>query len=91
MMRSFDSLKKEWLKDEKFGKVYYSKRPLRVFVREIKSARLEKGLSQKDLAEAIGTSQGVIARIESGRQNISYEMMLRLSRALGLRMNGSDS
>ena len=90
-MRSFDSLKKEWLKDEKFAKVYYSKRPLRVSVREIKSARLEKGLSQKDLAEAIGTSQGVIARIESGRQNISYEMMLRLSRALGLRMNGSDS
>jgi len=89
-MRSFDSLKKEWLKDEKFAKVYFSKRPLRVFVREIKSARLEKGLSQKDLAEAIGTSQGVIARIESGRQNISCEMMLRLSRALGLRMNGMN-
>lgn len=86
IMRSFDELKKEWLKDEKFAKVYNSKRPLRIFIRAIKAARVEKGLSQKDLAEAIGTSQPVIARIESGKQNISYEMMSKLSDNLGLRL-----
>ncbi|WP_279300407.1 hypothetical protein [Mesotoga sp. Brook.08.105.5.1] len=40
MMQTFDSLKKECLKDEKFAKVYYSKRPLQIFIRAIKSARL---------------------------------------------------
>ncbi len=86
VMRSFDELKKEWLKDEKFAKVYNSKRPLRIFIRAIKAARVEKGLSQKDLAGAIGTSQPVIARIEAGKQNISYEMMNKLSDTLGLRL-----
>lgn len=86
-MRSFDELKKEWLKDEKFARVYDSKRPLRLFIRVIKSARLEMGLSQKDLAEAIGTSQSVIARIEAGKQNISYEMMNRLSDTLDLKLH----
>jgi len=86
-VRSFDELKKEWLKDEKFARVYDSKRPLRLFIRVIKSARLEKGLSQKDLAEAIGTSQSVIARIEAGKQNISYEMMNRLSDTLDLKLH----
>ena len=62
-MQTFDSLKKEWLKDEEFAKVYYSKRPLQIFIRVIESARLEKGLSQKDMAVAIGTSQGVISII----------------------------
>ena len=41
-MRSFDSLKEEWLKDEKFAKVYYSKSPLRVFIRMMKSASLRR-------------------------------------------------
>jgi len=86
-VRSFDELKKEWLKDEKFARVYDSKRPLRLFIRVIKSARLEMGLSQKDLAEAIGTSQSVIARIEAGKQNISYEMMNRLSDTLDLKLH----
>jgi len=87
VVRSFDELKKEWLKDEKFARVYDSKRPLRLFIRVIKSARLEMGLSQKDLAEAIGTSQSVIARIEAGKQNISYEMMNRLSDTLDLKLH----
>jgi hypothetical protein len=39
-MQAFDSLKKEWLKDGKFAKVYYSKRPLQIFIRAIKSGRL---------------------------------------------------
>lgn len=85
-MKPLDELKKEWMKDEEFAKAYDSKQTLRVFIRNIRSARAEKGLAQKDLAKAVGTSQSVIARIEAGRQNVSYEMMYRLSAALGLRL-----
>jgi transcriptional regulator with XRE-family HTH domain len=86
IMRSSDELKKEWLKDEKFAEAYDLKRPLRIFIRAIKTARVEKGLSQKDLAGAIGTSQPVITRIEAGKQNISYEMTSKLSDTFGLRL-----
>ncbi len=85
-MKPLDELKKEWIKDEEFAKTYDLKQTLRVFIRNIRSARAEKGLTQKDLAKAVGTSQSVIARIEAGKQNVSYEMMYRLSAALGLRL-----
>lgn len=45
----------------------------------IQSNRLDKGLTQTELAEALGTSQSAINRIESGGQNLSLEMLARIS------------
>ena len=45
-------------------------------------ARLEKGLSQEALAEVIGTRRSNICRVESGTQNISLDMLLKISSAL---------
>ncbi|MBO4830842.1 MAG: helix-turn-helix domain-containing protein [Oscillospiraceae bacterium] len=47
------------------------------------AARLEKGLSQQALADMIGTRRSNICRIEAGGQNISLDMLLKLSAALG--------
>jgi DNA-binding XRE family transcriptional regulator len=44
--------------------------------------RLRRGWSQKALAEAIGTSQPHIARIEAGRGNVLLETANLLARAL---------
>ncbi len=44
--------------------------------------RSRKGLTQAQLAEAIGTSQSAINRIENGGQNISVEMLVRISEVL---------
>ena len=44
--------------------------------------RNRKGLTQTQLAEAIGTSQSAINRIENGGQNISVEMLVRISDVL---------
>ena len=44
--------------------------------------RNRKGLTQTQLAEAIGTSQSAINRIENGGQNISVEMLMRISDVL---------
>lgn len=51
--------------------------------RIIERLRVEKGWTQKQLADAIGSSQSAIHRIEKGRQNISLELTQKLSQALG--------
>lgn len=49
----------------------------------IEQMRLEKGLTQYDLADLVGSSQSAIHRIEKGGQNISLSMIKKLSEALG--------
>ncbi len=51
--------------------------------RVVERLRTEKGWTQAQLAEAIGSSQSAIHRIEKGRQNISLDLTKKLSRALG--------
>ncbi|MCA9362952.1 UDP-N-acetylglucosamine 1-carboxyvinyltransferase [Candidatus Kaiserbacteria bacterium] len=41
------------------------------------------GLTQTELAKKIGTTQSAVARIESGKQNVSADMLKRISKALG--------
>ncbi len=48
----------------------------------ISELREERGLTQSDLAGKIGTTQSAIARIEKGEQNISTEMLAKISGAL---------
>ena len=45
--------------------------------------RTDKGMTQTELAKALGTSQPTIYRIERGRQNVSLDMVRKLSKALG--------
>ena len=49
----------------------------------IEHMRTKKGWTQEDLAKAVGSSQSAIHRIEKGGQNISLEMVKKLSEALG--------
>ncbi|MCL2444928.1 UDP-N-acetylglucosamine 1-carboxyvinyltransferase [Candidatus Saccharibacteria bacterium] len=48
----------------------------------ISKARTDKGLTQTELAEKLGTSQSAINRIEKGKQNISLDMVGRISDVL---------
>ncbi len=48
----------------------------------IAKLRREKGWTQTQLAEAVGTSQSAIHRIERGQQNISFDLIQKFSRAL---------
>ena len=51
-------------------------------ISELTNARLEKGLPQETLAKIVGTKRSNICRIESGNQNISLDMLLKISKAL---------
>ncbi len=46
--------------------------------------RAMRGLTQRQLAEQIGTTHTVVSRIESGRHAVNVETLLRLSGALGV-------
>ncbi|HEY2044485.1 MAG TPA: UDP-N-acetylglucosamine 1-carboxyvinyltransferase [Jatrophihabitans sp.] len=48
----------------------------------IRDSRKHRGWSQNQLAEKLSTSQSAINRIERGNQNLSLEMLTRISEAL---------
>lgn len=49
----------------------------------IADMRETKGITQADLAKKLKTTQSAIARIESGNQNVSADMLKRIGQALG--------
>ena len=54
-----------------------------VIISKIVQARLEKELSQTQLAKLTGMHRSNICRIESGCQNISIDTLIRIFDALG--------
>ncbi len=48
----------------------------------ISRVRQERGMTQAEFAERLGTSQSAVNRIEKGKQNLSLETLGRLSEAL---------
>lgn len=61
----------------------YSSRYMEHIGQRIADVRETAGLTQAALAKRIKTTQSAIARIESGRQNVSADMLKRISHALG--------
>jgi DNA-binding Xre family transcriptional regulator len=57
---------------------------LRTIGMEIRDARVQKGLSQKQLALRIGMKQPDISRIEEGKKNITLFTLTRLCKVLGI-------
>lgn len=48
----------------------------------IQKNRISRGLTQAEMAKALGTSQSAVNRIENGGQNLSMEMLARISDVL---------
>lgn len=49
-------------------------------------ARRAAGLTQKELAERLGTKQTYVAALEKGRKNITFSTLARYARACGKRV-----
>ena len=54
-------------------------------VRELIAVRARMGLTQADVAQRMGTTQSVIARLESGKRAPSLRSVQRYAQAIGLR------
>jgi len=55
--------------------------------KRIRAARETAGLSQRDLAARMGTSQVVVARLEAGGVGATLTTLHRVAVALGLELN----
>lgn len=58
---------------------------IRVLVgRNVRRTRIEKGLTQEELAERAGTSQFYVSSLEAGRRNPTVVTVATLAQALGV-------
>ncbi len=80
----FQDLLKHQMKDPRFRKEYDALEGEFALAREIIALRIKNKLTQRELAQQIGTSQPAIARIESGSyKNVSLSFLRRIADALG--------
>ena len=84
------SEKKTWteLREQRTGRAavragYEEARKAYDIGRQVRSLREARGLSQRELAERMGTTQSAIARLEAGGSRPSLSTLERLADALG--------
>ena len=53
---------------------------------ELQTIRVQRGMSQRELAEASGVHYSNIAKIEMGRYNVSVDILGKVADALGMRL-----
>jgi DNA-binding XRE family transcriptional regulator len=81
-MKNYTQFKNKVLQDREIRKAYDELGPEFDFIRMLIKKRMEKGLSQEELAERIGTRQSAISRLESGRYNPSFKILRKIAQAL---------
>lgn len=80
----YEEFRREQLKNPELRKEYQALEEEFTLAKEVIELRKEMNLTQKQLAEQVGTSQPAIARIESGSyRNLSLSLLRRLAEALG--------
>lgn len=62
-----------------------SKRKLQAFGKRVRELRLEKGLTQEQLAEKLGVSENYVGMIERAERNTSLEKVFKIAKALEIR------
>ena len=53
-----------------------------IFARNLRTARIEAGLSQRDLAQQTGIAQAHISEVENAMHNIGIDTMVKLAQAV---------
>src|ERR1700733_12558894 len=79
-------LHKKWMKEPKYRKAYEALEEEFVLASAVMDVRNRAGLTQQQLARKMGTTQPVVARLESGRSRPSMRTLERLADATGSRL-----
>ena len=77
---------KEWLKDPEFVAEYEALEEEFAIAEALIKARGEADMTQEEVASAMGTTQAVIARLESGRNMPSTRTLQRFAKATGSKL-----
>lgn len=84
-MKTLKTFKAELLADPATHDEYVSVASEFEMARELIAARSRAGLTQGEVAERMGTTQSVVARLESGRRAPSMRTVQRYAQAVGAR------
>lgn len=57
---------------------------LRIFGKRVKELRLERNLTQSELAEIIGLSTNFIGMVERGERNTSVDKIFKIAQAFNI-------
>ncbi len=79
-------LAKEWLKDPEFKTAYDSLEEEFALAEALIRARANADMTQEQVATKMGTTQAVVARLESGRSMPSTRTLQRYATATGTRL-----
>ena len=85
-MARITDLHKKWMKEPKYRKAYEALEEEFALASAVIDARNRAGLTQQALARKMGTTQPVVARLESGRTRPSMRTLERLAKATGSRL-----
>jgi transcriptional regulator with XRE-family HTH domain len=82
-MKTLKTLKREMLADPETLTAYDAMAGEFAIARELIAARARAGLSQSEVAQRMGTTQSVVARLESGKRPPSMRTVERFAKAVG--------
>ncbi len=83
---TFEQVLVEQLKDPQFRKEWNKSEPHFQLMSAIIKARIEKKLSQQQLAKKAKTTQAVISRIQNATVSPTLDMVQRIAEAMGKRL-----
>ncbi len=85
-LESYSRVKKQAFRKKGFKKAYDELEPEFALIEMIIAKRIEKGMTQSQLAKKMGTKQSAISRLEGGEYNPSLDFLKKLSKALDVKM-----
>ena len=85
-LTSWKKYEKKLLKNKRFREVADELEPEYVLADSLITARKKKKMTQKELAEKIGTKQPVISKLESANSKPSLSLLKRIASALDTRL-----
>lgn len=85
-MSNFRDYLNHQLEDSEFKKEWDALEPEFAIVQAIIDARKSSGLTQKELAEKTGISQGDISKLENGTGNPSIRTLQRLAKGMNKKL-----
>ena len=85
-MDDLEKLLNKQLENEDFKKEWEEFQPELQLMKQVIGERIKQNISQKELADRMGTKQANISKLENGNANPSLDFLKRLANSLGKKL-----